>query len=538
MPTQILDRRTIGIPGPAGDASPEMIAAAEARAAATAAQLLPGEVAAQVQAQLTPALVDAAREGAADAIAQNPAVIDAARDLAQSDAGLARLDDPRFSALGGPDGSNAWVDSTGRASLYDDSEGRVHAPLSIVSPGVGVPMDTTWDDGTLWDPVTGQVREGSTIGGRVPQSTLSAWAGRMGLGGSRTVPALVTGSGGSSIRDNAPAVHARALVQVPRWASRVRIHARNYNDRDSVQYGPVTDARVMLGRPVRVGGEPTSAFVSAPVEVLPTGTISGVAESVGPWVDVQGGGLMMVSYTYRATGDSHAGIAAGWRSTATAEVADLTPATPMTYAKQLPLDLWLEVEIPQWVRIVAVITDSHGLASNAETPIIDAFTVKWAESAGVALMAHSNHGSGLSSWADTSQWKWQKYAGLSRPDAAVVFVGSNSIFDGLTLATMQGQFGQVVDAVRHVLCDGVLAGTLFARGAAVSTAARDAVRVAYNDWVRGLPAGIISCFDISTVLEDPASSAPVVPRPEYITSDSVHLTRRGHALAAARIPIG
>lgn len=109
-----------GDKGDAGDASPEMIAAAEARAESVATALIPtrveealtaagipAQVAAQVAAQVTPAVFDAGRQAALDAIADDPTVVAEAAELAQSTAGLVHgIDRFPVAAAGGMIGEN------------------------------------------------------------------------------------------------------------------------------------------------------------------------------------------------------------------------------------------------------------------------------------------------------------------------------------------------------------------------------------------------------------------------------------------------
>lgn len=444
--------------------------------------------------------------------------------------------DPRAAQIG--DGV-LWAaeDARRRRFLAVQESGVVAAPVGMDTPYAGVAAPDGILAGTF-DPVRRRFYQ-DAIGpdGRLLPSTISDIGSRLGVTTAfRTAPVLVTGSAGGSQRDAATAVHARALLRMPSRARRARIHVRNYNDREEVTYGTVATQGFYLGVPVRSGGEPTSSFVSAPVQMLPAGNVTGAAETVGQWIDVPATGLLMLSYAYTATGDTHLGMGGGWRSTATGEVNALVPSA-MTAAKTLPLDIWLEVELPSDVKITAYILDSHGLASNSEIPVIDAFTERWAAASGVALMAHANHGSNLANWATASQWKWQKYAGLSRPDVAIICVGSNSVFGGSTLAEAQADFTALVATVRQVLCDTVAAGTLFARQGAATDAARDQVRRDYNAWLLGLPAGLVNTFDIARAIEDPATSNPVVPLANMLTSDNTHLTRRGHGRVAASLSL-
>jgi len=430
----------------------------------------------------------------------------------------------------------AAEDARRRRYLAVQESGLVSAPVGTITPYAGVSAPAGILAGTF-DPVRRRFYQDAIgLDGKFLPSTVADLARRIGGGSAaRTAPVLVTGSAGSAQRDTETAVHARALFRMPARARRARIHVRNYNDREAVAFGSVAATSFYLGAPARVAGEPAPSFAAAPLQILTARNITGAAETVGEWFDVPATGLLMLAYGYTATGDTHLGMAGGWRSTAPADVAQQTPATAMTAAKTLPLDIWFEVELPADVRIIATITDSHGLASNSETPLIDAFTERWAAAAGVALMPHSNHGSSLANWADPTQWKWQKYAGLSRPDAALILVGSNTIFGGTSLAQSQADFAAVVNTVRQVLCDTVAAGTMFARQAASTDAARDQVRRDYNTWLLGLPAGIVNTFDIARAIEDPATSNPVLPLAGMLTADNTHLTRRGHGRAAAAL---
>jgi lysophospholipase L1-like esterase len=425
-----------------------------------------------------------------------------------------------------------------------EADGRAEFPLGVEAPHVGQVASRTV--APLYSQVradaTGKVDE-SAIGqdGCSPDWVLRNQRARLRAATTQTQPLAVTLPGGnaaSPFLDTATAVHARYAIQrLAHKTYRVRVHVANYNDRTASAYSPVTISGVYLGRAARGSdGELNGNFASTPTTITTSAsTPADGSDWVSSWFDLDLGistdWLLSLAYTCSAQ-NNHGGPAPCWRSTATSEVASLTPATALTQGKYGPLKIWLEVVIDGDVPVVAAVGDSLTVGSESTRPVYDSALAKLAYANGAHPVHYAHHGSTIQEWMGGTGVKWTQWSSYRKPDATIITLGANSVFNGDSLGTMQANFATLAATVRSFLGPNIYLATILPRNSG-SDSAKETVRTNYNAWLWGLPGGAVLTFDLAASVADPANAAQLASA--WVAADGVHLLTSGYARNANAI---
>ncbi|GGF12889.1 SGNH/GDSL hydrolase family protein [Subtercola lobariae] len=202
-----------------------------------------------------------------------------------------------------------------------------------------------------------------------------------------------------------------------------------------------------------------------------------------------------------------------------------------------PLDVWIECEIDSKVHVVMFHGDSLTAASESPIPVYDSYATPWALMNGCFAQILANHGSLYATWNDSTAWKWAKYYGLTLPDAVFEDLGSNDVFSGNSLATVQASQNVVMGILRVNFSNAIFYGTISPRNGTATDSARETVRLAFNESNRGLAGGAVQAFDTGHQVE---SAAGGTLDPRYIAAaespNNIHLGREGQAFKAIGIP--
>lgn len=116
------------------------------------------------------------------------------------------------------------------------------------------------------------------------------------------------------------------------------------------------------------------------------------------------------------------------------------------------------------------------------------------------------------------------------PDFAVLMIGSNDIAGGNSAATLQTNIAAAINALRALGIKRVYLGTIPPRAFA---AGPEAVRVAVNAWIGGLPRGVDGVFDFDKAVRNPATPASM--EADAASTDGVHPLRIGYQRMAAAV---
>jgi lysophospholipase L1-like esterase len=331
----------------------------------------------------------------------------------------------------------------------------------------------------------------------------------------------------------------RLPVATTRW----RLHVRNYDSRSDVTYtGAVTFAGVWVGQQaLSTSGAQTGAFAAPPVQALTTFTTpADGSEYISGWVTDSAAQftpytehMLSVGWSSAAAQTNIRSDADGWFKIADGTLGGQQSATGLSSINVGIFDIFIEVEYTGSTPIVAFFGDSLTVGHAATHPIFDSYPCRFALAHGVMPIHYAYTGTTLTEWTDTTKPKWTKFTtSLTKPDAAVVYIGGNDISNGDSAATVEGRLTTFMQNIRDLLgIQTIYLATMTPRNWATGDA-KEIARQAYNTWLRGLPNGASGVIDFDAVIKDPAAAANILAA--YDSGDHVHLNTAGYAVEASR----
>jgi lysophospholipase L1-like esterase len=115
---------------------------------------------------------------------------------------------------------------------------------------------------------------------------------------------------------------------------------------------------------------------------------------------------------------------------------------------------------------------------------------------------------------DAAAYKWTRWSGLDRPDSVLFALGSNDVYGGAALATIQANHAAVAGIAARAVSPVQYGSTIFRRASGEATD-----RVAYNTWLQTQPDGLRDVFDFAAAVGSPPNAA--------YDFDGVHLNDAG-----------
>jgi lysophospholipase L1-like esterase len=205
-----------------------------------------------------------------------------------------------------------------------------------------------------------------------------------------------------------------------------------------------------------------------------------------------------------------------------------TAAAGIAPASTMPFYVWLEAETYATTPHIGVHGDSLSSGVGAGG-VRYSWLTQYCEARGALPTHYSNSGDWLKAWADDlNSFKWTMFDGLSRPDALIMAMGSNDIFNDTTLAQIQASFGIVYPQMASRICQNIYLANILPRNA--DTGARETVRRDYNAWLASLPYGARDYFNFAGAISDDDETI----LPAY-NAGGVHLNAAGYGKLAAAI---
>lgn len=353
----------------------------------------------------------------------------------------------------------------------------------------------------------------------------------------KTVPvALTAGDGGGT--DTATSRTVRYPIKLARRVPRWRVHLRNINPLQGTAY---TGALSFSG----LGIAPATA-VTAPDGKLGTmTTIDGAfttsnagAEYVSPWqetpLEAHTDYILTGGYTCAAQ-SNFSGVSGGW---VTASAADWNVPAPagLTLTASVPLDVWIECEVPASTPHYAYLGDSLTAGNSARLPVYDSWANRHALANNVlpSLYAHSGASMG-SRWDSAASYVYKRFDTLSgtasRADRLYWSMGSNDL-SGKNVAAMRTAFNAAHANLAALVSRNIYLTTILPRhdGAAVF----ETNRKAWNEVLRTeLPGDALACYDPAAALTDPSGS--VLDKRWTASPTDIHLTAAGYARFASSL---
>lgn len=406
---------------------------------------------------------------------------------------------------------------------------------------------------------TGSVASGATAT-LTPGQYFVAAAGTVAVVTATPTPPTITkrvtlciGSDGVSVNTAASLdYNQRTLVQLPVTTKRWRLRVRNCSALTGTANASAMDCSgVWIGTPnYAAGGVPWGrAFVSAPTQALPSfSTPADGSEYTSGWVtdpalQFQRGVPTGVSHGLSATpSTTFAYSSMGWTYGGVGKAAGAgLAATPTGLNNFVVLDTRIEYEfetptgisgIPTGVCIGDSITS--GWSSDTSTPASALVSgcdphQTWPGASGIAGgFAWVNMGVGSTKaqdWSNYSGWRWLRCdITTTVPDFAIVSLGTNDVFAGTAVATIQQYIQAVITNLRILGINEIYLGTIVPRNYA---GANETDRIAMNNWMRNMPGGIAGVFDFDKVTY--LQATPAVMDSDYVGSLGYpHPSRAGY----------
>lgn len=339
--------------------------------------------------------------------------------------------------------------------------------------------------------------------------------------GNRIAPVSVTrGWGGGNTTGSG---FAKYLVTMPPKARRARIVVRNADPRYAIADSPAAAlSTVSIGLSAGVADSSQSGVVT-----VATGASTGTNGFFSPWFDASafGGKDAIVGIDWSSADTVQTNIGTGWTGAGTG--ATSTGATGAS-SGTLPFHIYLEVEIPASVPIYVGYGDSLLSGVSATRPVYDSWLNQYCRAVGAAAVHFTHSGDTMAGSWEPASVKWKEFgANFQAADAAFFGMGSNDVFGGADLATMQARFLAALPSVKRYLSPNVYALTIMPR-TGVTGSAED-VRRSYNTWLRTQDVREVLPFAAA------ASADDEVLRPEY-DADGIHLNTAGYGALAAVLP--
>jgi lysophospholipase L1-like esterase len=377
--------------------------------------------------------------------------------------------------------------------------------------------------------------------GRIYESTYESgiWSPWRKLGGKGTKNvAMALTTSGPIATTTQTAVHARVPFKIAVDGYRYRFYFRNYNYRMWTSYpGSLSFLGAVVGSAETVQGELTGQFTAAPTSiqgatttnvnagVLTTSWINSSVKKNDPY-------LLGFAYTSPAGQENFASVGGGWISSNTGSLASQIDSG-LVKTKQVPLDIWMEIEVDADTRVIAYVGDSLTAGVSADLPVYDSWANRHALKQGAIPMMYGFSGDSFGSYTNSTQPKLTKWAAQARPDAVVLALGSNNIYQANTIAAMRSSFAVMYDLVIPVTSKNVYLTTILPRYADAS--AYEQTRKDWNEILKTeLLGNAVMCFEPDLKFVD--SSGNNLDVKWGASPTDFHLSRQGYARFAAQVP--
>lgn len=305
-----------------------------------------------------------------------------------------------------------------------------------------------------------------------------------------------------------------------RW----RLHVRNANPKSGVAHADaVSFSGLWLGTHAGDG-----AYASAPKQIVPAFTTAADgSEWVSPWLtdNIGDNQKLLLEYGYTVANAPFA-LAGGCYEVPANKAGDM--AQSVTRSVTAPFDMWIEAETYAATPVVAVLGDSLSSGIGATLPVFDSMISQYMRAFGGLPVHYAASGDHMYSWGNDATYKITRWDSLARPDALIWALGSNDVFLGADLATLQSRFGQVLARMKSKV--GAIYLASITPRTSVADGAAEQTRRSYNAWLKTqVPSVGRQLFDFVS----PVSADDETLLPEF-DSDGIHLKTAGYA-AQARV---
>lgn len=320
----------------------------------------------------------------------------------------------------------------------------------------------------------------------------------------------------------------RVPIQFNAPISKWRLHIQNINPRTGTK---VTGAVPFLG--LAYGDHNGSGgYVGAPTKIHDAFTTpADASEWVSPWFtqDIGGNKPKLLEFSFAGAPAAPVVLAGGAYQNGGGFMDTSKTAWSVN---SMPFSIWIEAETPATTNTYAVFGDSLSVGIGAKLPVFQSALSQYARAKGGLPVHYAASGDTMTDWVNVGDagYKVNRWDGLSKSDALLFSMGSNDVFAGLSLATLQDKFSKSLALLSKRVQDGapVYLTTIYPRTGA--TGATEDVRRQYNAWLKTQKGvgNIKDVFDASAVV----SADDETLRTEYADPDGTHLKENAYQAIA------
>lgn len=338
----------------------------------------------------------------------------------------------------------------------------------------------------------------------------------------------------------------RYPIQLPSTTTRWRLVIRNRNYLLESDYPNAVSFTGFWVGPHSLdaaSGAGTGLFAAAPTQALGAfATPADGSEVTTEWVTSAAAQFvanrpMLLSFGYTmppgsSVGQGSSGCFLQNLAGSSALGGSMTPGA-MTGSYFSMFDIRLEYEATDSFQLVFVIGDSISEALNTVqfgTPF--SWPAQVGRRPGIRTLNGSIAGVLPSQCVTASDRKWSRWGLAARGvRTAIVALGTTAIAGGVTEATLKGETLSIMAVLRGFGIERIYLATVTPRASFASDAPKEAIRLAFNAWLRTLPGGAAGCFDFARAVQ----VAPAASTADSATLDPAWAGDGTHPLAGGQL---
>jgi len=354
----------------------------------------------------------------------------------------------------------------------------------------------------------------------------------------RTVLHQLSNPGNGALTDTETSRHVRLPVKFFVTVDTWELVIKNHNDQTRNNYGDLSFYEVYISKRKRESnGEYGPNFETEPVSLgVPVAT--GAAGSARRYLltdihyQLEANVEYVISYSYDTPDGTpnHMGIGGSYLGTNPA--GRMSMSVGNTWSQYTPLDVYIKPVISPDTKFHVYPGSSSETGLNTDYPLRDGWAWRHAEAHNAVPAVLGMSGSTLASWNAGGHFMFTKLTASAPADKIIGNPGSNDINSGATLAELQSRFLTFAGLVRANIGQAFEAIDVFPR--ASETASVKAVRLAFNAWLRTLPANILRVHDRASSVSGPNG----LMLPAFNSGDGSHLNTDGQRRMAASMISG
>ena len=354
----------------------------------------------------------------------------------------------------------------------------------------------------------------------------------------RTVLHQLSNPGNGALTDTELSRHVRLPVKFFVTVDTWELVIKNHNDQTRNNYGDLSFYEVYISKRKReANGEYGPNFETEPVSLgIPVAT--GAAGSARRYLlsdihyQLEANVEYVISYSYDTPDGTpnHMGIGGSYLGTNPAGRMSMSVSNP--WSQYTPLDVYIKPVISPDTKFHVYPGSSSETGLNTDYPLRDGWAWRHAEAHNAVPAVLGMSGSTLASWNAGGHFMFTKLTASAPADKVVGNPASNDIYSGATLSDVQARFLTFAGLVRANMGQAFEAIDVFPR--ATETVAVRAVRLAFNAWLRTLPANILRVYDRASSVSGPDG----LMLPAFNSGDGSHLNTAGQRRMAASMISG